>query len=205
MRRRRGLDEALRASRLLLLLVPLRVAAAQTPHIPSALPEVNLRRGLVITSSARIVRGTYNLPAHPSVDSAVIIIRGDNITVDFNGAELRGTRNTADPDEAAGVAIRIDGGRNVRILHAKVRGYRVALIAIGTRNLQLIDNDLSYNWKPRLFSVVEHESLVDWMSFHHNEKREWLRFGAGIYLESVMGGELRGNRVEQGSNGTVSY
>jgi parallel beta-helix repeat protein len=203
MRRRRGLDEALRASRLLLLVVPLRVGAAQTPPIPSALSEVTLRRGLVITSSARIVRGTYNLPAHPSVDSALIIIRGDNITVDFNGAELRGTRNTADPDQAAGVAIRIDGGRNVRILHAKVRGYRVALIAIGTRNLQLIDNDLSYNWKPRLFSVVEHESLVDWMSFHHNEKREWLRFGAGIYLESVMGGELRGNRVEQGSNGIM--
>ena len=32
--------------------------------------------------------------------------------------------------------------------------------------------------------VVEHESLVDWLSFHHNEKGEWLRFGAAIYLQT---------------------
>jgi len=47
-----------------------------------------------------------------------------------------------------------------------------------TRGLWLIDNDLSYNWKPRLYSVIEHESLIDWLSFHHNEKDEWLRYGA---------------------------
>ncbi|MEP6999816.1 MAG: NosD domain-containing protein, partial [bacterium] len=162
-----------------------------------------MRRGLVITASTRIARRVYQLPANPSVDSAVIIIRGDNITVDFNGAELAGAPRDADPDAAIGVAIRVEGGRNVRILNARVRGYKVGLMAIGTRGLHVIDNDMSFNWKPRLFSVVEHESLIDWMSFHHNEQREWLRFGAGIYLDDVRGGELRGNRVEQGGNGIM--
>ncbi len=182
--------------RLLAALLVANAAGAQAPL-------VELRSGQVITTSVRIARRVYDLRAHPSVDSAVIIIRGNDITVDFNGAELRGTPLSADPDVAAGVAIRVDGGRNVRIRNARVRGYRVGLMAVGTRGLELADNDMSHNWKPRLFSLVEHESLVDWMSYHKNEKREWLRFGAGIYLDGVTGGELRGNRVEQGINGLM--
>lgn len=174
-------------------------SAAQQPRAR----DVTLRSGLVITRSTRIARRVYDLRADSSLDSAVVIVRGNDITVDFNGAELRGSPVSADPDEAAGVAIRVEGGRNVRLINARVRGYRVGLMAIGTRGLVLAGNDMSHNWKPRLFSLVEHESLVDWMSFHHNEHREWLRFGAGIYLEDVHGGELRGNRVEQGSNGVM--
>ena len=166
-------------------------------------PVVELRHGLVITKSVRIAKRVYDLRAHPSVDSAVIVIRGNDITVDFNGAELRGAVLNADPDAGAGVAIRVEGGRNVRIRNARVRGYRVGLMAVGTRGLELTGNDMSHNWKPRLFSIVEHESLVDWMSYHKNEQREWLRFGAGIYLDGVTGGELRGNRVEQGMNGLM--
>jgi parallel beta-helix repeat protein len=166
-------------------------------------PVVELRHGLVITKSVRIAKRVYDLRAHPSIDSAVIVIRGNDITVDFNGAELRGAPLNADPDAGAGVAIRVEGGRNVRIRNARVRGYRVGLMAIGTRGLEITNNDMSHNWKPRLFSIVEHESLVDWMSYHKNEQREWLRFGAGIYLDGVTGGELRGNRVEQGMNGLM--
>ncbi|MEO8333914.1 MAG: NosD domain-containing protein [bacterium] len=190
--------------RILFLFLACQPAAAQSATRPrAATAEIELRRGMVITSSVRIARHVYSLPANPSLDSAIIVIRGDDITVDFNGAELRGAPGAALPDEAAGVAIRIDAGHNVRVVNARIRGYRVGLMAIGTRGLALIDNDLSYNWKPRLFSLVEHESLVDWMSFHKNEQREWLRFGAGVYLDGVKGGEVRGNRVEQSINGIM--
>ena len=189
---------------LLSLVLAVRTGAAQARAVaPTAAAPLVLRPGLVITTSARVARRTYRLPANPSVDSAVIIIRGNDITVDFDGAVLRGTPADADPDAAAGVAVRVEGGHNVRIVNATIRGYRVGLMAIGTQGLELLDNDLSHNWKPRLFSLVEHESLVDWMSFHKNEQREWLRFGAGIYLEGVRGGELRGNRVGQGHNGVM--
>ncbi|OLD01146.1 MAG: hypothetical protein AUI89_04960 [Gemmatimonadetes bacterium 13_1_40CM_3_65_8] len=124
-----------------------------------------------------------------------MVIRGDNITVDFAGATLQGT--------PADTAIRIDGGKNVRIIQARARGYKVGILARGTRNLTLEDNDLSYNWKPRLFSLVEHESLVDWLSFHHNEKDEWLRFGAAIYLADVAGGKIVENGAVQGMNGLL--
>lgn len=155
---------------------------------------------MVITRSTRIAPGTWRLPAPASLDSAAIMIRGDDITVDFAGAALEGAAPEGEPDLAAGVAVRIEGGRNVRILHARIRGYRFGILARGTRGLTIAGSDLSYSWKPRLYSLIEHESLVDWLSFHHNEQQEWLRYGAGIYLDGVSGGEIRGNRAVQGMN-----
>src|ERR1051326_3546514 len=161
---------------------------AQRVPLPTIVP----RAGMVITRSARVAPGTYRLPAPESLDSAVLTVRGDSITLDVAGATLLGADPAADPDRAAGVAIRIEGGRDVRILHAVMRGYKVGVLARGTRGLTLSDNDLSYGWKPRLYSVVEHESLLDWLSFHHKEQDEGLRFGAAAYLVGVPGGDLPG-------------
>src|SRR3989454_8410935 len=166
----------------MLLLVLLLTQGPQGSQGPIA-----LHSGQVITRSARVLRRTYRISG--------VVIRGDNIAVDFAGATLQGT--------PADTAIRIDGGKNVRIIQARARGYKVGILARGTRNLTLEDNDLSYNWKPRLFSLVEHESLVDWLSFHHNEKDEWLRFGAAIYLADVAGGKIVENGAVQGMNGLL--
>jgi len=169
----------------MLLLV---VALAQAP------PVIELQPGLVITQSARVVKKTYALAGEP------ITIRGDNISVDFNGATLEGTPPTTAPDRRSGVAILVEGGSNIRISHARGHGYRFGIIARGTRNLTLEDNDFSDTWKPRLFSLIEHESLVDWLSFHNNESNQWLRFGAAIYLEDVQGGRVRHNVALGGMN-----
>jgi len=171
-------------------------------HRPAA-AQVELRPGMVITQSTRILPRTYRLAAPASLDSAVITIRGDDVTVDFQGATLEGMAPETDPDRASGVAIRVQGGRNVRILNARIRGYRVGILARGTRGLALIDNDVSYTWKPRLFSLIEHESLVDWLSYHHNDNNEWLRYGAAIYLDDVAGGEIRNNVAVGGMNGLL--
>jgi nitrous oxidase accessory protein NosD len=159
--------------------------------------------GLVITSSARLRPGTYRLDAPASLDSALIVIRGDDVTVDMSGVTLAGSDSDADPDAARGVAVRIEGGRNVRVANARIRGYKVGILARATRGLVLIGNDLSHNWKPRLYSLVEHESLADWLSYHHNEQSEWLRYGAAIYLDGVRRGEVRENIARQGMNGLL--
>src|SRR5881397_622696 len=168
------------------------VVLAQVPHGP-----IELQPGMIITQSVRVVPKTYRLAG------ASIIVRGDNITVDFRGATLAGTDPQSDPDQARDTAIVIDGGSNIRIQMANIHGYKVGILARGTRHLTLRNNDLSNNWKPRLFSLVEHESLVDWLSFHHNEKDEWLRFGAAIYLQDVKGAEVRNNVVIGGMNGLL--
>lgn len=123
---------------------------AQNPSKAKTTPTIELRPGLVITQSARIAPRAYRLAAPESSDSAVITIRGDDITVDFAGAAMEGSPSDSNPDLANGVAVRVDGGRNVRILNSRIRGYKFGILARHTKNLSLIDNDLSYNWKPRL-------------------------------------------------------
>src|SRR5438132_8256607 len=125
--------------------------------LSAQVPTIELRPGLVITRSVRIAPKVYRLAAPASMDSSVITVRGNDITVDFAGATLDGAPPNADPDAGSGVAIRVDGGSNVRVSHARVRGYKVGIMARGTRGLELTDNDLSDNWKPRLVSLIEHE------------------------------------------------
>src|SRR5512132_1030803 len=183
-----------------LVLVAAGALAAQRAAPP---PSPRLRTGIVITRSLRVAPGTYRVAAPSDTGQAAITIRGDNITLDLRGVTLLGADPSADPDAGRGIGILVDGGRNVRIRGARLRGYKVAVLVRGTRGIFLEDNDLGYNWKPRLFSGVLHESLVDWLSHHHNEKGEWLRFGAGAYLTDVRGGEIRANRIEQGMEGLM--
>jgi parallel beta-helix repeat protein len=178
-------------------------ACAAASHPLAAQQTLRVTRGMTITRTVRITPGTYRLSAPASTDSAVITIRGDNITVDFAGSVLEGSPVSSNPDEAAGVAIRIEGGQNVKIINARLRGYKIGIIASGTKHLDLENNDISYNWKPRLYSLVEHESLMDWLSHHNNEHDEWMRFGAAIYLRDVKGGSVKGNRIEQGMEGVM--
>ena len=171
-------------------------AAAQQP----APKPIELKRGLVITRSATVVRRTYKLAGAATLDTAVIVIKGDHIVLDLNGATLLGADPAADPDQAAGLGIRVEGGTDITIKNGTIHGYRVNILARGTTGVILADLDVGRSWKPRLYSLKEHESLVDWLSFHHNEKGEWLRFGAGVYLDGVTGGEVSDVRAEQGMN-----
>ncbi|RYG94703.1 MAG: right-handed parallel beta-helix repeat-containing protein, partial [Alphaproteobacteria bacterium] len=81
-----------------------------------------------------------------------------------------------------GVGILVTG-RNVTIKNASVHGYKVGLLARNAPGLRIVGGDFSDNWKQHLASTPEREDLSDWMSFHQNEKNEWLRYGAAIYLD----------------------
>ena len=165
-------------------------------------PPVIARAGMVIERSTVFLPGTYRLPS-AGLDAPAILIRGNDIDVDLSGVELVGSAEGTAPDRFAGVAILVDGGERVTIRNARIRGYKVGILARGVTGLRLSGNDVSYNWKQRLYSRVEKESLVDWMSYHNNEKDEWLRYGAGIYLADVTNARIDGNRAVQGQNGLM--
>ncbi|HWI20662.1 MAG TPA: NosD domain-containing protein, partial [Vicinamibacterales bacterium] len=162
---------------------------------PSQLPEL-------IERSVSLPRGVHRLPS-ANLDSPAITIRGSNIDLDLKGVELVGSADSVTPDRFSGLAILIDGGENITIRNARIRGYKVGILARNVKNLTLAGNDVSHNWKQRLYSRVEKESLVDWMSYHSNEKDEWLRFGAGIYLRNIDGARIDGNIARQGQNGLM--
>ena len=151
--------------------------------------ESPLEAGMVIERSVTIRPGTYRLSSPADPTRPALTIRGDNITVDFNGAVLTGGPEAADPDVYTGIGVLIEGGRNITVKNAVIRGYKIGILARRSPDLHLTSNDLSYNWKPRLHSGVEKESLVDSMSYHQNEKDEWLPHGAG-----GLPGRLRSGR-----------
>jgi parallel beta-helix repeat protein len=97
----------------------------------------------------------------------------------------------------------VDGGENVTIKGLNAHGYKIGILARRSAKLHITGADLSYNWKPRLYSLVEHESLLDWMSYHHNEKDEWIDSGAGIYLADSDDAEIDHTTILQGQNGLM--
>lgn len=156
---------------------------------------------MIITQSVRIAPGTYRLKS-PSTGAA-ITVKGTNISVDLTGVTIDGADPRADPDQFSGTGIAIEGGDGVTVSHATIRGYKIGILARQSAHLRLTKNDLSYNWKPRLWSGIEKESLADWLSYHHNDMDEWLRYGAAIYLTECDDAEIDNNRAVQGQNGLM--
>jgi parallel beta-helix repeat protein len=162
--------------------------------------EKTILAGMKITRTTTIKKGVYKIDAADSLSKPVIVIEGDNITVDFNNAELKGSNKKKSPDQFFGIAILIRNGKNIVIRNLKAKGYKIALLARNVEKLTLDNCDFSYNYRPHLNSTQEKEDVSDWMSYHHNEKDEWLRYGAAIYLRKCNSAAIRNCRVTGGQN-----
>lgn len=158
-------------------------------------PEIVLQKGLVINKSCRVKPDFYHLNGAPadvfnapgglSKTTPIILISGENITVDFQNAILQGSNDKTYPNEFYGVAILLRG-KKITLRNAQVHGFKVALLGDGVADAILENCNFSYNYRPKLRSVREREDFSDWLSYHQNEKDEWLRYGAGIYLKNCV-------------------
>ena len=102
--------------------------------------------------------------------------------------ELIGNPDRTHPDHFTGTAILIDGGRNISVSGVHARGYRTGIIARGVTRLSLLNNDLSYNWKPHLDAASAKEAPTN---------------DAAIDLTDITIAEIKGNIVTQGMNGLL--
>ena len=160
-----------------------------------------LKKGMVITENTKIRKGVYKLDGYENLDQPVILIDGYKITVDFNNAILQGSNTKKNPDEFFGVAIVISkNSTNVTIKNLRAKGYKVAILARDVTSLTIENCDFSYNYRQHLNSTQEKEDISDWMSYHHNERDEWLRYGAAIYLRTCNMPIIRNCKVTGGQN-----
>lgn len=164
---------------------------------------IKLVSGMKISRTGKVLKNEYKLDGFSDNDKPVILIEGDNIIVDFNHSVLQGSNQRQQPDEFFGVALLIRNSRNITIKNLVARGYKVALLARNVENLVLENCDFSYNYRQHLNSTQEKEDVSDWMSYHHNEKDEWLRYGAAMYLRNCNKAEIRQCRVTGGQNGLM--
>lgn len=160
---------------------------------------IELTSGMVIKTSVTILPRTYTLAASTDLKNPLLVIEGNNIAIDFNKAVVQGSTDKSRPDEFYGLAILVKkGSKNITIKNAFIHGYKVAILADSVENLTIDHCDLSYNWRQHLQSNREREDISDWMSYHHNEKEEWLRYGAAIYLVNCRSAVISNNLVTGG-------
>lgn len=158
----------------------------------------DLKAGMKITTSVKVRKAVYSLNAKTDLTSPLIEITGENIVVDFNDAILRGSVDKQMPNEFYGLAILIKGGKNITIKNLNARGYKVALMGRDVEGLTIENCNLSYNYRQKLNSTQQKEDISDWMSYHQNEKDEWLRYGAAMYLRNCNKALIKNNIVTGG-------
>lgn len=173
----------------ILFFLPLLLAAQQ----------VSLKKGMLINHSIVIKNTTYHLDADTGLTSSLLVIEGKNIVVDFNNAILQSKSAINRPNLFHGLAILIKkGSSNIVLKNANIHGYKIAVMAEGVAQLSIENCNFSYNYRQQLHSNWQREDISDWMSYHHNENREWLRYGAGIYLDHCNGAIIKNNTINNG-------
>ncbi|HET9057573.1 MAG TPA: right-handed parallel beta-helix repeat-containing protein [Chitinophagaceae bacterium] len=174
------------------------------PVVAMAQPaQLSLSANMHITSSAIVKKDIYHLNATEDFDKSVIVIEGNNITIDFNDAILAGSNDKKFPNEYYGTGILVKNGKNITIKNARVKGFKIALFALNVDGLTIENCDFSFNYRQHLQSNREREDVSDWMSYHHNEKDEWMRYGAGIYLSNCNKAKIFNNLVSNGQCGLM--
>ena len=164
---------------------------------------IQLKPGMSIDSTCTVKQAVYKMPnADETLAKPSLSVKGNGLTIDFNGAMVEGDPQSADPDARKGLGVLVEGD-NITVKNLKVRGFKVGFMARNCKNLRLVDCDFSYNWKQHLLSDTEKEDESDWMSYHHNEADEWLRYGAGAYLKECSKFEVKNLHVTGGQCGLM--
>lgn len=159
------------------------------------------RDGQTLTASAKIAPGIHRV-ADAGNDGAVLI-QGEGLTIDFQGAELVGCTDDQQPDQYVGKGLVLTG-RDITLRNAKVRGYKAGIFAHDCLGLTIEDVDISGNYQKHLLSTPETEDGSDWLFGHDNEKDEWMEnYGAGLYVKNAEGATIRRVRARHGQNGIL--
>jgi hypothetical protein len=161
---------------------------------------------VVAADDTRIERSCrVRFPAEPIPDAdgdGVIQVVADGVELVLEGT-LSGAAEGVAPDGFRGIGVAIHA-KSVTLKGARVRGFKVGILAREADGLVLEGCDVSGNFRQRLFSTPEREDERDWLWPHDNDANEWLeKYGAGIWIEDSQGVTVRECRAREGQNGLV--
>ena len=75
---------------------------------------ISLKEGLIIKKSGLVKEQIYQITPR-EIDKGIILIEGDNIEIDFNGALLNGASEGTLPDQFSGIGLEIRNGKNITL------------------------------------------------------------------------------------------
>lgn len=105
---------------------------------------IHLEKSLTISESVTVLTDTFKIDG--SIDHPAIIIEGENIVVDFQGATLIGSNDKTVPNELYGIGILIKG-KNIKIKNLNLQGYYLGILATHADDLKITNSNLSYNFR----------------------------------------------------------
>ncbi|MCZ6688049.1 MAG: right-handed parallel beta-helix repeat-containing protein [Planctomycetota bacterium] len=157
---------------------------------------------LLIEESVVVKPGEYRVA--DATGNGVLIIKGDDLTIDLNGAVLDGSSPGAAPDLYTGVGIWVMGGKNITIRNGTIRGFKVGIYAKESDGLKIEGCEVTRNFRQRLGSTPEREDSNDWLWPHKNDENEWMKnYGAAIYLDRCTEATVVRNRGRDQQNGII--
>ena len=154
-----------------------------------------------ISGSQTFSGGEFKPDSNEVSGEDLILIEDDNIILDFGGLVIDARDLHDTPDKFTGTAFHIKNCTNVEIRNLSIHGFRYAILAENVDSLKLINCNFSYNYRPRLYSKWDRESLNDWLYFHDNA--DWPAYAAAIFLKNCNSSLIRGTTIQQGFNGLM--
>lgn len=161
-------------------------ALALAPAVALAQDTIGLSQGQVISKSVRIVPGERVVLSAPS-SASCITVKGENITVDFGGAYVRGDKDVFhNRENFEGVGLLIDGCRNITIRNAHIQGFRFNVKIVNSQNVRLENCDLSFSRAIRM--MRDGQQLDTFLNLRDNNA--WRGYGAAVWVEGSTGCNL---------------
>jgi len=107
----------------------------------------------------------------PDTDgNGVIHILTDGVEVTFEqGSILQGAPLATPGDVLQGIGLRVEGAKNVVVRNVVTRGYRCGMLATKADGLRVEGADFKRNYRQKLKSTLQQESVEDWLSPHEND------------------------------------
>ncbi|MEZ6017909.1 MAG: right-handed parallel beta-helix repeat-containing protein [Planctomycetota bacterium] len=157
---------------------------------------------LRITRDTRVAPGQYVVPA---TEEGALVLEGlSGVTLDLNGADLRGAAAGTDLDRCVGHGIVVRGCSDVTIRNGTLGGYKVCVLVEDSVRVTLEDLACAGWFGMRLRSTSAAEDGSDWLYPHENDAGQWnANYGAAL---SIVGGEghvVRRCRGRKGQNGIL--
>jgi len=144
--------------------------------------------GMRIDHSVVFKKDTFYLEGKASLSQPALIIAGEDIVLDFNGAVILGSKHLERPDLFEGLAIDIQGGENITIKNVVIKGFKMGIKADGIDSLHILDSDLSYHYRPKLKS---------------DRSKEWSDSVAAIVLNDCDHTLIRELKISNGQHGVI--